>query len=337
MSKHSKLIKHGFFALLVFASLALSNWAQAQAIPSNGSLLYPDYALQPRQIATDTWVIEGEVADFSRANGCNIINTGLITTPEGVLVINTGPSALYGQQLKEAVARLSDQPIVRILNLNLHPDYFFGNQAFESVPIQALAKTIAGEKAEADIYADNLYRICGNWMRGTEPSPAQEAIQAQSFSLGGHTLELIALSGHTDADLVVLDTSTGVMFAGGLVFSKRIPTTPHADIESWLASLKHLQSTVESLPVRVLVPSHGPVAIGQNQALEALTQTSDWLQWLEQSLNQAVAVGKDMSEVLQAQVPETFRDWAVLRPEYQRSVFHFYPEIEIRALQQTTP
>ena len=56
-----------------------------------------DYQLQPRQIAPDTWVIEGAVEDFSRANGCNIINTGFVSTAAGTLVLNTGPSRLYGE------------------------------------------------------------------------------------------------------------------------------------------------------------------------------------------------------------------------------------------------
>jgi len=44
-----------------------------------------DYGLRPREIAPGVLVIEGAVADFSRANGCNIINTGLIATREGTL------------------------------------------------------------------------------------------------------------------------------------------------------------------------------------------------------------------------------------------------------------
>src|SRR5574337_1028454 len=33
-----------------------------------------DYLLQPRQIAADTWVLEGRLEDFSFSNGGNIVN-----------------------------------------------------------------------------------------------------------------------------------------------------------------------------------------------------------------------------------------------------------------------
>ena len=84
-----------------------------------------DYKLIPRKIASDTYVIEGANDDFSRANGCNIINTGFILTKAGVVVVNTGPSKLYGEQQRKAIAAITKQPISMVLNLNLHPDYFF--------------------------------------------------------------------------------------------------------------------------------------------------------------------------------------------------------------------
>ncbi len=131
--------------------------AQNTRLPDQSRL---DYHLQPRQIAADTWVIEGAVADFLPANGCNIINTAFIATGDGVIVINTGPSRLYGEQQRRAItatlAAVTPQPVRRVLNLNLHPDYFFGNQAWDGVPTQPLAGSTAGMQAEGESDADNL-------------------------------------------------------------------------------------------------------------------------------------------------------------------------------------
>lgn len=127
-----------------------------------------DYRLQARELAAGVYVVEGAHADFMVANGCNIINTGFIATGSGVIVINTGPSRRYGEQLRALIGRTTREPILEVIHLNLHPDYFLGNQAFADVPRRATGLTRAGMQREAKAYEDNLYRVCGDWMKGTE-------------------------------------------------------------------------------------------------------------------------------------------------------------------------
>ena len=302
----------------------------ASAVPDPATL---DYRLRPRQIAAGTWVIEGAVADFLPANGCNIINTAFIATGDGVIVINTGPSRLYGEQQRRAIAAVTPQPVRAVLNLNLHPDYFFGNQAWDSVPTQALAGTIAGMHAEGESYADNLYRLCGGWMRGTQATPARQALEPGSFTLGGHRLELRRMQGHTQDDLVLLDHSTGVLFAGGLVFAERVPTTPHADPAQWLHSLDLLAQWQRQGQFKLLVPSHGPVV----QGLQGIAQTRDWLRWLTGWMQDSAQQGLDLSELLRTPVPGRFSRWAAQPAELHRSLAQWYPAHERRALLPSPP
>ena len=311
-------------AAALLASLALA----PQVALAQADMATLNYHLKPRQIAPGTWVIEGAVDDFSRANGCNIINTAFIATGAGVVVVNTGTSRLYGEQQRKAIASVTHEPVLRVLNLNLHPDYFFGNQAWADKPIQALAGTIAGQQAEGGAYADNLYRLCGDWMKATESQPAKVALEPQSFTLGGHRLELRRLQGHTADDLVLLDHSTGVMFAGGLVFSQRVPTTPHADFSAWLASLDTLAQWQQSGEFKQVVPSHGPVHTGA----EGINETRDWLRWLTSSLQASAERGLDLSEVLRQPVPDRFARWAAQPAELQRTLAQWYPRFEQQVL-----
>jgi quinoprotein relay system zinc metallohydrolase 1 len=286
------------------------------------------YELQPRRIADGHWVIEGAVEDFSRANGCNIINTAFVSTGEGVVVINTGPSKRYGQAQREAVAATTREPVQRVLSLNLHPDYFFGHQAWADVPTQALAGTVAGMRAEGAAYADNLYRLCGDWMRDTEATPAREAIAPQTLATATRRLELRRLSGHTADDLVVIDRAAGVLYAGGLVFSERVPTTPHADFEAWLAALDTLQRWHAEGQWRVVVPSHGPV----HEGLRGIEQTRDWLRWITGLMRERAERGVDLSELLREPVPARFAAWAAQPAEWHRTLAQWYPAFERRAL-----
>jgi quinoprotein relay system zinc metallohydrolase 1 len=301
--------------------------AQVPTAPPQVNVARLDYGLRARALADGVWVVEGANADFTPANGCNIINTGFITTGAGVLVINTGPSRLYGEQLRALIERTTREPIVQVLHLNLHPDYFLGNQAFADVPITATADTRAGMQREAASYETNLYRLCGDWMKGTESRLPTQTIGAGPLRIGQRELELRELRGHTASDLVLVDKTSGVVFAGGLVFSDRVPTTPHADPKAWLKALDSLAG----LKLGTVVPSHGPVHIGTR----GLQQTRDYLQWLDGSFTRWAAQGWEMNEVLRAAPPEAFTRWAAWPAEYTRNVAHLYPGYERAALQRS--
>jgi quinoprotein relay system zinc metallohydrolase 1 len=285
-----------------------------------------DYRLAARALAPGVWVVEGANDDFTVANGCNIINTGFIETGAGVVVINTGPSRRYGEQLRALIARTSREPVVQVLHLNLHPDYFLGNQAFADVPRLATAETQAGMRREAKAYEDNLYRLCGDWMKGTEALLPDRTVAPGAWRVGGREFELRELRGHTASDLVLIDKASGVVFAGGLVFADRIPTTPHAEVPAWLASL----DVVDAMAARLVVPSHGPVDRGR----EGTAQTRRYLRWVDESFARAARSGFDMTDLLDQRVPDEFRGWAAFKTEYVRNVAHLYPRYEERALRR---
>lgn len=288
--------------------------------PPQVQLATLDHGLRARALAPGVYVVEGQNADFSPANGCNIINTGFIVGDDGVLVVNTGPSRRYGEQLRALIARTTPLPVRQVLHLNLHPDYFLGNQAFADVPRAATAATRAGMAREAAAYEDNLYRLCGDWMKGTQALLPDTVASVGDFTFGGRALALRELRGHTASDLVLVDQRSGVGFVGGLVFVQRIPTTPHAQIAPWLSSL----DTLATWPITQWVPSHGPV----RSDAQGLAQTQRYLRWLDQHFSRAAAQGLDMNELLRAPLPEEFRAWAAVATEYTRNVAHLYPRYE---------
>lgn len=286
-----------------------------------------DYQLVAREIAPGVHVVEGETEHFSFENGGNIVNTGFIITEAGVVVIDSGPSKRYGEALRREIEALTEAPILRLYITHAHPDHFLGNQAFADVPIMALPATRTVIADQGDLFAQNLYRLVGDWMRGTEVQlPAETAVPG-TVELGGRRLRLLAMGGHSDADLVVLDETSGVLFAGDLVFYQRAATTPHADLDQWLQALDRL----DGLTFEVLVPGHGPVV----RDGAAIQQTRAYLQWLDATMKRAAQEGMDMAELLYLQPPDRFLEvLSVLPEEYQRSVTHLYPAQEARALPQ---
>jgi glyoxylase-like metal-dependent hydrolase (beta-lactamase superfamily II) len=184
---------------------------------------------------------------------------------------------------------------------------------------------------EAASYETNLYRLCGDWMKGTETLLANQTLPATAegvLQVGQRKLVWRALKGHTESDLVLVDSASGVAFVGGLVFNQRMPTTPHANVADWLASLRALETGAPLSAASTVVPSHGPV----HQGLAGLQGTQRFLQWLDAHFSAAAAQGLEVNELLRAPVPEEFTRWAAFKTEYIRNVAHLYPRYESAAL-----
>jgi uncharacterized sulfatase len=292
-----------------------------------------DYGLVARKVAKDVYAFVGRTEDFTMTNGGNIVNSGFIVAPGGVIVIDTGSSLRYGQQMRRAIAAVAGgKPVVLTINTHHHPDHFLGNQAFVDGPIAALAETRQGIATDGNVFAENLFRLTGDWMKGTEVAMPTQTLSPGSTEVAGRRLRLIALAGHTGADLAIYDEASGVLFSGDLVFNGRAPTTPHADIATWLAALEKLEAVTREPGFSAMVPGHGEIA----RDAAPIAQTRAWLVWLQRSMRESARDGLDMNEVLARPLPREFADLPVAASEYRRSVGHLFPAAEQEALSHAT-
>ncbi len=282
------------------------------------------YDLVPVQVADGLWMIEGSTDYFTSENGGAIVNCALLDTADGLVIVDTGPSRRYGEALQEVAKTLNGRGVVALFNTHHHPDHFFGNQVFPGKPVYALGETKALAAAEGDGFADNMYRLLGDWMRGTEPVPPTDEITSSIMEIGGRKLRTLPLSGHTGADLALLDEKTGTLIAGDLAFLDRAPTTPHANLSAWRDAL----TTLEEVKAAAILPGHGPM----DRFGSSLGQTRDYLDWLEKTLQAAAAEGLDMVEIMGTELPKEFADMGAMPQEFHRSIAHLYPGIERESL-----
>ncbi len=302
---------------LFYAAGILSLW-----LP-NGAQAF-DYQLKPQLVAKNTYLVQGATEDFSVKNGGNIVNTAFIITGAGVVVIDTGPTKRYGEQLRAAIAKITPHPIARVFITHPHPDHFLGSQAFKDVGIFAVPRSVEMIAQQGGGFTDNMYRMVIDAAKGTESVTPTQRVTEPQLTVGEHRFTLLTLTGHTPGDLAILDTTTGVLFAGDIVFHNRTPATPHAAISEWLRSLDTLQAQKFSL----LVAGHGPTAVDA----KPIEQTRAYLRWLDATLSQAAASGKDMSELLVTPAPAQFAGLSVFRAEFERSLAHLYPRYEAAQL-----
>jgi glyoxylase-like metal-dependent hydrolase (beta-lactamase superfamily II) len=165
-----------------------------------------------------------------------------------------------------------------------------------------------------------MYRLAGDWMRGTELVIPGTIIGREPEDFGDRVMRPMQMAGHTDSDLVLFDEASGFIFAGDLVFLDRAPTTPHANLEKWRISLSNLGG----IPHRALVPGHGPI----EDNTRGLDQTLQWLDAIEGQIKSAFDKGLDMTEAIALPLPDWTNKIALAHYEYERTIMHLYPKLE---------
>lgn len=295
----------------------------AVASPALGQVL--SYRLDPEKVADGLWVIRGTDAPIERANGGAIANITLMATDAGAVLVDAGPSLRYGEALQALAKQLTGKPVARVYLTHLHPDHTYGDAAFPPAKIAATPGLIDELKANGSGFADGMYRLLGDWMRGSELHIPGHPVTTPEETIGGRVLKMLPLAGHSANDLAILDVATGTLIAGDLVFHNRAPSTPHADLAVWRKSLE----TLVANPHKGLVPGHGPY---DPAGAAAIAQTRDWLDWLESALTKSVTDGLDMVEAGAQPIPDRFAGMQAARYELERSVSHLYPRLEAAIL-----
>ena len=285
------------------------------------------YTIKPIKIGDGAWMIAGANEVITIENGGAIANITILDSNDGAIIIDTGPSRRFGEQLASVAKELTGKEVARVYVTHFHPDHVFGNQAFAAGKLAAPQGVIDGLKLMGNSFSDAMYYIARDWMRGTDIVLPEKAVVTGVEEIGGRRLNLLALAGHTASDLAIYEEKSGLLITGDLAFLDRAPTTPHADLAVWRATLGQL----EKLQPAKLVPGHGPAENGTR----AINQTRDWLEAIEDIITKAYEKGLDILEAAAEPLPPSLEKIALSRYEFERSVMHLYPKLETARLPGT--
>lgn len=190
------------------------------------------------------------------------VNVGAIITKEGVVMIDTPSNAADAQAWRDQLARLTDQPVVYIVNTDHHRDRVLGNQWFNA-PVIAHAYT--GERLR--LFPDVI-------KGGGEPTAEQTAMREYAgsrivppqitftdeltLSKGGRDIILRHMPGSTPGAAWVMLPEQGIVFTGDSVVVGTPPLLGDARLESWIERLAELQRA-KFPATKAVVPGRGKV------------------------------------------------------------------------------
>jgi len=277
------------------------------------------------ELAADVFMHTGALALMTRENEGAIANVGFVVGGDGVAVIDTGGSVREGRRLLAAIRARTNKPIRWVISTHAHPDHIFGHAAFEKesavfVGHHNLPRALA---MRGQFYLDAYRRSLGaEIMADVKIVPPTQLVDEElHLDLGGRRLAVKAWrTAHTDSDLTVMDEDTGTLFAGDLVVTKHVPVLD-GSILGWLGAI----NDIAQMPVKRVLPGHGPVIDNWASALE---QQRRYLERLTRDVRSLISRGTPISAVARA-AGEAERDrWKLFEEYNARNATAAFAELE---------
>ncbi|RVH04609.1 quinoprotein relay system zinc metallohydrolase 2 [Sinorhizobium meliloti] len=275
----------------------------------------PKSALSFSEAAPGVFLHRGRVAEPDAENGGDVSNFGFVVGSRSIAVIDSGGARKLGEEIYLAIRERSRLPISHLVLTHMHPDHVFGaeplREAGAAVLGQANLPRALSDRAE-DYRASYARRIGEAAFLGSRiVAPDWTIAQQEAIDLGGRVLELRAWpTAHTSTDLTVFDRTSGILFAGDLLFDRHTPALD-GSLRGWLAVL----SEMKDLGAPKVVPGHGGPLLDWPQAAAPLER---YLRVLEsdtkKALDEGLALG-EANEVIGQSESGRWRLFDLLNPQ----------------------
>lgn len=280
--------------------------------------------LVTEEVASNVYVHHGTPEDLSEGYHGDICNISFIVGSKGVAVIDTGGSLKIGQQLHEAIRKVTSLPILYVINTHVHPDHIFGNAAFTQDKAIFVGHSKLAEAMERR--KETYMRINNAWL-GTDFAgselikPSLSVENTLVLDIGERTLTLTAYPvAHTNTDLTVLDSRSGTLWTGDLLFVERTPSID-GDIKGWINVINQLKAT----NALQLIPGHGPVV---KDWKTALGNEERYLSTLLSDIRASIKKGEVMENAMNTAAASEKDKWVLFDIVNRRNVNNIYPGLE---------
>lgn len=235
-------------------------------------------------------------------------NAVVLTTPDGVLVIDTRQHPRDGEDLLERIRKITDKPVKWVITSHFHGDHHFGNSVFK-----AAGATIVAQKETAQLMAklqpkELARRGAFFKSRGYDPAEVTLVLPDVTFDnemtirLGGREVRLAYYGpGQQAGDTFVFFPHARTVFTTGMFGARSMPNmafTP--SVEGWIKLLDRLAA----MDVDQILPAHNNIAT-KKDVLELSAMIND--EYV--TVQEAIAKGTSLDEALKTLTFPQYQNW----------------------------
>jgi cyclase len=269
-----KTVDRNIIAWAGLATITFSSFVNAQSDTPTQQLRPPAGFVAPPLNPTGVTLETRRIAEGVYALLANTPftdNSGFVVGADAVLVVDSQFNGRMGQQVLDAVRRVTDKPIRYLVNTNAFGDHTFGNYVFPD------ETRIVGHRRTLEAMRGNKAEEIGRRMAATVDNdlsvfdgvkvrlPDEIFDDTWSVDLGGRRVEAHFFgAGMSPSDTVVYVPGAQVAWTGNLVFGENtIPWAQSGGIATYRQTLVRLSNALE---IATIVPGHGALTTGSTVA-----------------------------------------------------------------------
>jgi glyoxylase-like metal-dependent hydrolase (beta-lactamase superfamily II) len=230
------------------------------------------------------------------------------------------------------IRKVSDKPLLAVLNTHVHGDHWLGNQAMRDaapeVPIYGHPNMLeAIEQGAGAEWVDRMIGATEGATEGTVAVGPNEPLEGGSeVEIGGLTYRILYYDHvHTHSDLMIEVPEKELLFLGDNATSKRIVRMDDGSFAGTMAALGRVK---QDSSAQVLVPGHG-----RTGGWEIVDAYRDYIATLYGAVETLYEEGMSDFE-MKPQIAErlaAYQDWAGFADELGKHISLAYLQVEAAA------
>lgn len=241
-------------------------------------------------------------------------NSHFIITKRGVLLFDSGSSETIGFKIKKAIQKVTNLPVLWIVNSHSHADHWLGNSAFNKAKIITSKHALSTMKKYGKEDVKFYHKVSkGTIGETTLKYPTELISEDTKTSFGSTEVEFIfSPNAHSEGDLLMWLPHQKVVLGGDVLSSTWMPI---------ITNPKHIKDLIITLNmVDKLQPEHVLTGHGNNASKSVLKRDINFLVSIQEQIKEAHINKKSIPEAIQI-VTES------LKPVYQSMYKNFDSEI----------
>ncbi len=273
------------------------------------SIIVNDVNAQFENVTINTTKLTDSIYMLKGSGGNIIVSAG----QEGVFMVDDQFAPLT-EKIKDAISKITDQPIKFVINTHLHPDHVGGNENLGELGAIIVSHDNVRKRLSTEQFSEFFNR--------TVPPLPEKGLPITTFSdnmtifQNGDEVKIIHVdNGHTDGDSIVYFTKNNVIHVGDDFNDKSYPfidISNGGSIDGLISSLQTISSIIDD--ETKVVAGHSEIS---NKI--KVKDFTNMLKDVREKVSQMIEDGKSLKEIIASQptskYDEIYYDYTRFQPE----------------------